>query len=337
MNVERAMSVLANVVDLADRYVSQQGDADEWRHGPLLLDSVIPRLNDVFRARLIQIESSHDLGASEESPKDLIHYTSIDTLISIIRAWDQSKNSFLRMYDSFHLNDPEEGQYFTRSVSLTKEFRWHIEEKSSHAYIASFIVPKQNERQELGDEDNLQYWLAYGQRGTGCSIRFPVRHNRFRQVLYGKDKVIRALEILDLPSICNCLQPLTDSGVESFRDTARRMLSESVWENLERIRYLYKDEAYEYEQECRLVISELDVPEGEIRFDPVEQPASSHRFRHYYQHNDLRIGRLLATDSVITLGPLVPRPENMEYYIKSLLEERNLKGPKIVTSKIPYR
>ena len=83
--------------------------------------------------------------------------------------------------------------------------------------------------------------------------------------------------------------------------------------------------------------SELDVPEGDVHFDPVVQPASSHHFRHYYQHCDLKIDKLLATDSVITLGPLVQRPDNIKYYIKSLLKKRNLSGPKIEVSKIPYQ
>ena len=70
------------------------------------------------------------------------------------------------------------------------------------------------------------------------------RHNRFQRVLYGKQSVNRAMERLDLQSICNCLEPLTKSTVRSFRDAARRKLAETVWMKLARIRYLYKDEAY---------------------------------------------------------------------------------------------
>ena len=336
-NVEVAMNRLASVVDSSNRYISRLGNVEEWRHQPLLMDAVIPRLNDVFRARFVQIEECHDLGASEENAKEIIHYTSLDTLICLLHDWKKDQESFLRMYDSFHLNDPEEGRYFTSSVNLTDEFRWLMEERPSHAYVASFVIPEDNKDQELGDEDNLQYWLAYGQQGIGCSIRFPVRHNRFQRVLYGKQSVNRAMERLDLQSICNCLEPLTKSTVRSFRDAARRKLAETVWMKLARIRYLYKDEAYRYEQECRLVRSELDVPEGDVLFDPVGQPASSHRFRHYYHHDDLKIDSLLATDSVITLGPLVPRPDNMKYYITTLLKKGNLSGPKIEISKIPYQ
>ena len=331
------MGALTSVVDLANRYISQLGGIEEWRHRPILLDSVIPQLNEVFRARFIQIEKCHNLGASEENAKHIIHYTSLDTLISVLCDWKKNHKSFLRMYDTFHQNDPEEGRYFTRSINLTDAFKWLLEERASHAYVASFVVPADNEDQELGDEDNLQYWLAYGQQGTGCSIRFPVRHDRFQRVLYGKHNVNRALEMLDLQSICNCLEPLTGSTVQSFRGTARRMLSETVWRNLARIRYLYKDNAYRYEQECRLVSSELDLQEDDVHFDPVVKSASTHRFRHYHQHNDLKIDKLLATDSVITLGPLGQRPDNMKYYIKSLLNKGSLSGPKIEVSKIPYQ
>ena len=69
-NVEVALSRLANVVDTSNHYITQLGNVEEWRHRPLLLDAVIPRLNELFRARFVQIEKCHDLGASEENAKD---------------------------------------------------------------------------------------------------------------------------------------------------------------------------------------------------------------------------------------------------------------------------
>ena len=141
------------------------------------------------------IDKFHDLG---EDATEIIHYTSLDVLVSVLRDKAEGEETFVRMYDSFHLNDPEEGQYLVRRIEPIDQSGWFQEKKNLHAYIASFVVPDDNKNQELRDEDNLKYWLAYGRRGLGCSIRFPVSHNRFRRVLYGQQNVTRTLERLDL-------------------------------------------------------------------------------------------------------------------------------------------
>ena len=72
-------------------------------------------------------------------------------------------------------------------------------------------------------------------------------------------------------------------------------------------------------------------------FESVGEADSSDRTRHYYQDDDLRMDRILVTDSIITLGPLVSRPHNMVYYINTLLQKAGLIGPSIEISKIPYQ
>ena len=231
----------------------------------------------------------------------------------------------------------KKGRLLTRKINLADETGWLREESVPHAYVASFVIPKDKNDQELGDEDNLIYWLAYGQQGAGCSIRFPIKHNRVKRVLYGKQNAKDAIRKLDLKGLCNCLDPLTNNAVQSFSVIARRDLAKTIWKNLARIAYLYKGDSYQYEQECRLVSSVIDVPGKNVNFDPLRLPSSSHSFRHYYLHDDLKIDQVLVTGSVITLGPLVPRPDNMVYYIDRLLKNGNLSGPRIEISKIPYQ
>ena len=191
--------------------------------------------------------------------------------------------------------------------------------------------------QELRDEDDLRYWRSYGNEGKGCSIRFPVRDIPFRRVLYGQEKVTRALDTLDLTSIWNVLEPLTTDRNERVGSAARDILSERIRRNITRILYLYKDDAYKYEQECRMVKAALEVAEGDIRFEPLDEVASPHTIRHYYQDSALRIDNILVTRSLITIGPLVPRPHNVMYYINTLLERAGLSGPKLKVSRIPYQ
>ena len=307
-------------------------DARELRR--LLQHIVVPRLNDVFRAKFIEIDKFHYLG---NDATEILHYTSLDMLVSVLRDKAEGKETFVRMYDSFHLNDPEEGQYLVRRIEPIDQLGWFREKDNLHAYIASFVIPDDNKDQELRDEDNLTYWLAYGRQGRGCSIRYPVSHNRFRRVLYGQQDVTRTLERLDLTSIWDCLNPLTNNPNQEVCRTARDTLAEITKINIARILYLYKDDAYKYEQECRAVKSILEIADGDIQFERLEHLASPDSIRHYYEDSDLSIDRILVTGSLITIGPLVPRPSNVMYYINTLLEKARLRGPRVEISKIPYQ
>jgi len=44
----------------------------------------------------------------------MTHYTSIHTLISMLQSASKGEENFLRMYDSAHSNDPDEGNFLTR-------------------------------------------------------------------------------------------------------------------------------------------------------------------------------------------------------------------------------
>ena len=320
-DIQTMMDGLTSVVASLNRQLSRKRGVDEWGLRPLLQDTVAARLNDVFRAKFAEIDRLHDLG---KDVREIVHYTSLDMLVSVLRDKAEGRDSFVRMYDSFHLNDPEEGQHLVRRIELLDQQGWFLEKKNLHAYIASFVVPEDSKDQELRDEDNLKYWLAYGQRGRGCSIRFPVSHNRFRRVLYGQQEVARTLEGLDLTAIWNCLEPLTNNRDQEVSRIAHDLLSEVMRKNIARILYLYKDDAYKYEQECRAVKSVLEVADEDIRFERLEQLASPQSLRHYYHDSDLSIDRILVTGSLITIGPLVSRPYNVMYYIKTLLGESAL-------------
>ena len=327
------MDGLTSVVASVTRQLPQEKDVDEWELRPLLQDTVVPRLNDAFQAKFVEIDGFHDL---ERDPREIIHYTSLDTLVSVLRDRHEGKESFLRMYDSFHLNDPEEGQYLVRRIEPMDQPGWLPEKTNLHAYVASFIVPDDNKDQELRDEDNLKYWLAYGERGRGCSIRFPVSHNRFRRVLYGQENATRTLEILDLPSIWSCLDPLTNHRNEVLSRVAQVLLSEFMRKNIAQILFLYKDDAYKYEQECRAVKSVLEIRDEDIHFERLEQLASPRSLRHYHHDSDLSIDRILVTGSLVTIGPLVSHPHNVMYYVNTLLERARLRGPTVEVSRIPY-
>lgn len=248
------------------------------------------------------------------------------------------QNASLRLYDSVHFNDPDEGNYFFRNLNLPEKHAWLGKKKESHAYIASFIIPDPKDlKRDMSD--NLVFWRTYGREGEGCSLKLSIPRDRLRKVLYGADQVRCTWKDLltMLDDLYSVLDPLVNIDKQSLKEIIQKNLAEVIWKSLAGLRYLYKSEAYAYESECRFVIPELGTDKDRICFECQEQNNFPTRIRHYCEHDALKIENILTTGSLITLGPCVPHPYNMSYYIKSLLTKAKLLGPAIKTSEISYR
>ena len=283
-----------------------------------------------------------------------IHYTSISALVSMLRdAYEEleheekkkgkedkesesepitsDKKSSWRLYDSVHLNDPEEGNLLIQNLPI--KYNWLLGNKEeSHAYVASFMSDTISKR------DNLAFWCVYGREGKGCSLWLRVPRNRLQKVYYGTKEVNKTIEVLK--PVLDSLEPLVRIRKSPIRERVREILSGVVWEYLEKIRYLYKSGAYKDESECRFVVAESDIPDKEkIRFEDQDREDYPECIKHYYEPQDIELGikNMLVTESLITLGPCVSHPYNVEYYIKKLMRRANLEGPKIERSNIPYR
>ncbi len=163
----------------------------------------------------------------------------------------------------------------------------------SHAYIASFISPLSNNGRDMSD--NLVFWRTYGREGEGCSLKLSVPSCRLRKVLYGADAA-RVTECAILP-ILAILSPL--AGIDEH---TQRILTEAIWEPLERVRYLYKSEAYDYEDEHRFVVHKSDVDEGDICFDYSGNGDGQMRVRHYCEQEDLNIHKILVSGTCSRLA-----------------------------------
>ena len=324
------------------------------KHGDLNLGYVerfvIPALKNVLKNLCLEIEERHKIDPEVEKDIDVIHYTSIGTLVSMLqqeaknrqnKAKDEQEsskdeqNASLRLYDSVHFNDPDEGNYFFRNLNLPKKYAWLGEKKESHAYIASFIFPDpKNKKRDMSDE--LVFWCIYGREGEGCSLKLCIPRDRLRKVLYGPNKVKCTGK--ELRPVLEAIHPLVSIRKRSLKEEVQKKLAEVIWQFLAKFRYLYKSEAYRYEQECRFVIPELDADKDKINFEDKEHDNSSLHIRHYYEDDALKVENILTTDSLITLGPCVPDdPYNMSYYLDSLLRKAGLRGPEIKISKISYR
>ena len=117
----------------------------------------------------------------------------------------------------------------------------------------------------------------------------------------------------------------------------KNQLKELFKRVFDRIRYLYKSEAYEHENECRFVSTANEVQTDEVCFEYSERGDGSPRIRHYIEPETLDIQKnLLISGSIITLGPTLPQKTNVRYYIEHSIKTI-LSGTTVRCSNVPYR
>ena len=301
-----------------------------------------------------------------------VHYTSIDAfanmLLPLVNGGDGK--TFLRLYDSIHFNDPNEGSFFSlelrnqlldkhgwwlsregpeKSEKLLDKHGWRLsrenleKSKKPHSYIASFVGKKSFDEKFPGKkaEDDLLLWRAYGMDGKGCSLSIPSSRlsKRIKKVRYGDDACKKIYGELQ-PILC-ILDPLfkkLDSGTKQLATQVRGgHIIRIVIDSLEPLRYLYKSDAFSHESECRWIHVDEGKSGEKICFDCERRNNAPTRLRHYVERGDLGIRKLLISGSVITLGPCVEYRDNIRYCIESLLKRAEIFGPEIIDSKIAYR
>ena len=217
-------------------------------------------------------------------------------------------------------------------VFLKKKNSWLKGKAEGHAYVVSFIIP--NKLDEASD--NLVFWRTYGREGEGCSLSLLAPRSILRKVFYGTDQVSYTAE--KLQSFLDLLDPILKIDNLSKPENIQRKLAESFWNPLEKIRYLYKSDAYKYENECRFVILESDIDnKNRICLEYQERNYLPPRIRHYYEHEDFHIKKLMGTSaSTVTIGPCVPYSDNVHQCIE-ILKKRAALESKIKISNIIYR
>ena len=282
-----------------------------------------------------------------------VHYTSIDAfanmLLSLVNGG--GKRACLRLYDSIHFNDPNEGRFLSHELrdQLLWKYGWPPSgeslEKSRqfHSYIASFVGKKSFDEKFPGKkaEDHLLLWRAYGMDGKGCSLSISSDKlsKEIRKVRYGDGACKKICEKLN-PILCE-LKPLFDDELGKTGKIAMKRSGKDiigiVIDSLEPLRYSYKSDAFSYESECRRIYVDEGKSEQEICFDCERRNNAPARLRHYVEHDDLGIKKLLDSVSVITLGPCVEYKGNIRYCIESLLKRAGISGPIITDSEIEYR
>ena len=236
----------------------------------------------------------------------------------------------MRLYDSDNCNDPNEGGYFDHHARFSSRFSWVNATSPMPVYIASFIISESSERNTLC-RDDLVYWRTYGDGTRGCSIEFFSASRELQKVLYGKGQVEHTALLLE--EFLNKITPFVE-----LPSPIGPRLADLVAEALNSIRYLYKSEDYEYENECRLVVLREQKKPANIHFDYHRAHGGSTSVRHYCYDDRLELGGMLnATGAMITIGPAAPSQGALERTIRVALEKLGIYGAAVTTSEIDYR
>ena len=297
-----------------------------------LLTPVISNLEFVADQLCSEVRESHIV----KRATNVVHYTSLKAAMSMLEvvanevsddnASGRSKAAF-RLYDTVHLNDPDEGRYLFRR--LARHYEWFGDSTLRKAFVGSFITPI-----DRGASDNLAFWRAYGRDGTGCSLSLHVPSDMALGVRYGSeeaDKTTTRLKPLLEP--LNRIVETAQTRVD--RAAVRTVLANAVAKSLEPIRYLYKSDAYAYEKECRVVRLANDN-QRQVRFECQTPYGSPAYIRHYCEPDDLLLRKLLVSGTSIVIGPRVPEPESVKSCFETLRNRAKL-GSTIRLSKILYQ
>ena len=291
------------------------------------------------------------IGVSREERVKVVHYTSIDVLVKMFESLMPGRNpNFLRLYDTFHSNDPEEGKYLLENITDDRRQSF-ISASSPFAYVASFVEAVHGDS-DRDVSDDLYFWRAYGRDGRGCALTLKLPARILLRVKYGPienhDASVRNIEdgIRDyIASVKDALDPILnivsdDAEVEELQSFLRGKMNEMTIGIYGVRLYLHKSEAYKYEQEVRVVEITPDIRNQ--RVEPIfeyhgQDVAGGFKVRHYREHPCLRADNLLNTGSVITLGPCVSDRESLVYYLEHLKRKTGFVGPDIRQSKVSYR
>ena len=293
---------------------------------------VIPALDSAMQLLALDIEGLHTVDDDDDIEGTTLpatHYTSLETVLGMLSQETEGGGASLRLYDSLHCNDPEEGNFLAHSLNSVPEHRWLVEGGTGgHAYIASLNVDE--EKRDLSDD--LVFWRTYGNNGAGCSMTMNVEARLLRRVLYGEGKVARTRDLL---------LPILDvvKSLATRYESLRKEMSDTIWRRLEAIRFLYKNSAYDFEHECRVVLTTASdgFDQSKVSFEPRENVGVPSRVRHFYEMDELALKRTMTSESKLVLGPCVPDKYSVRLYLEHLWRQTELYHFRVEASDLPYR
>lgn len=186
---------------------------------------------------------------SKLNGEKIVHYTKASTVQHLLK---KDHSAQLRLNNAVYMNDPEEGQILKKvlcQLDKNKELESLLkdEDVKNYTYLTCFSL--HNERNEL------PMWVHYGDGGKGVGLVF---NNSFFdeadlykvQYIDVKNFDINKLDENVQEKIIAILNLLQEDGI---RNNTRKEFKDYVNIILNYVSYLFKDKAYEYENEVRIL------------------------------------------------------------------------------------
>lgn len=308
--------------------------AQRFAHRPsvflgYLTTAVLPEINEILetvRKRLLA-----DLRHDNDTTR-LTHYAALPTLLSLVeRPNPERAGGSLRLYPTYRFNDPTEGRFLPRRIADATSYDWLDTAVREVAFAACFVGTS-----EGTPSDDLVYWRSYGHDGTGCSIMWtpqePLPH-LYRVGYAGSADAVTEV----LRPILAAIEPVVYVRDPALNRKVRSLFGSTVWTALPEVRFLYKSDHYEHEQESRVLVTEADAGFDSTKvFHTLDPSSSGVEVRRYYVHDGLSTSAILRSGSVITLGPRVSNANDVRHYLHRVLGDMNLSA-EIRISRVPYR
>jgi len=261
----------------------------------------------------------------------LVHYTSWENALNMFSG---NENPVLRMYNYEQSNDPDEGKIrpgewkdVLRNAEwadkiLENDARWMPDlEYGGNTYGCSFSSGGKD------IEDDLTYWMMYGNNGEGCSfkitppsgykhrvyrIRYRDRNFSERSAHEKKEDKDVADRLQELFTIC---KEIVDKATGEHQIAVKEIIAQGLREIVYGYYHLIKHKDYEGEQEWRMI--KVAPETKEIRFDTT----AGKLVKRYIEGPGLK--EILSSASVITIGPTVPNRGAARAYIEHLARTKH--------------
>lgn len=241
---------------------------------------------------------------SETRPNVLFHYTSLESLLSILNGIDV-QNEMLHLWATHiaYLNDMTEGELLPsvlQQLGINRNTIDILQGCDGYPFILSLS--------ELNDD--LYMWNSYAQQGKGVALGFD-----FKMLNTVKGCKLCKCEYISVDELCNEYKGKNIENPTNQTDCLQ--LSRLLYNDA----HIYKHSSFRAETEWRLVMQEVEDgfrmgQKGLIPYKIIKIPTSA----------------LVS----ITLGPKVDFPHNsfaIERLLKSKVKPE--KNPKIICSQIP--
>ena len=202
------------------------------------------------------------INPSDVEEEKIVHYTKASTLQYLLK---KDHSAQLRLNNAVYMNDPEEGQILKKVLcqlgqNNELENLFKDEDVKNYTYLTCFSL--HNERNEL------PMWVHYGDGGKGVGLVF---HKSFFdktdlykvQYMDVNNPDIKKLNENVQEKITAILNLLQEDGIRNNTRTEFKVYVNII---LNYVSYLFKDKAYEYENEVR-ILSYKDYNSEDIKTD----------------------------------------------------------------------